>query len=239
VGSSKELLSKQKNLQEKRLYYKEKEKNIVYTFMKDNPKSYLNPDLLSYYIGSKLSLDSSRIMFNQFDTLVKNSLRGKILMREINGKVNSATGQIAPLFIKTDINGNEISLLSFRDKNYVLLDFWASWCVPCRKFTPTMKSYYEKYQKKGLEIVSISWDSKPEAWKEAIIKDGMEKWKNIFADMYLPQDNSMRAKFGIPSIPLLILINKKGVIIGRYMAPKEDGEQAELEKKLEEIFKKP
>jgi hypothetical protein len=54
--------------------------------------------------------------------------------------------------------------------------------------------------------------------------------------MYLPKDNSMRDKFGVPSIPLLILIDKKGVILGRYMAPNEDGGQTELEIKLEKIF---
>lgn len=234
------LISKQKMLQDKRSVINEQEKKIDYDFMKANPKSYLNPQILSYYFGSKkLSLDSTEMMFRQFDTLVQNSTRGKILMREINGRKNSSTGQIAPLFVRTDINGDEISLSSFRGKNYVILDFWASWCVPCRKFTPTMKSFYQKYHSKGLEIISLSWDSDTKAWKDAIKEDGMDAWKNILTNMYLPQDNSMRDKYSIPSIPLLILIDKKGVIIGRYMAPKEDGGQSELEKKLEEIFSTP
>ena len=231
------LINKQKSLQEKRANLKEKEKAIDYRFLMANPKSYLNPQILSYYFGTKkLSLDSTMIMFGRFDKEVQNSRKGKILQQEIQGRKNSSTGQMAPLFVKKDINGEEINLALFRDRNYVLLDFWASWCIPCRKFTPTMKSYYQKYHSKGLEIISISWDSDAKAWKDAIQNDGMYLWKHILANMYLPNDNSMRDKYSIPSIPMLILIDKKGIIVGRFMAPKEDGGQAELEKELDKIF---
>lgn len=236
-GKTLELINKQKMLQVRRLELKELERKIAYKFLSDNPKSYLNPQILSYYLGTKkISLDSAKIIFNQFDIKVQKSIQGELFLREMNGKIMSATGQIAPIFVKTDINGNEIILSNYRDSSYVILDFWASWCIPCRKFTPTLKSYYQKYHSKGLEIISVSWDSDIKVWEDAIKDDGMYIWRNILANMYLPKDNSMRDKFGVPSIPLLILIDKKGVILGRYMAPNEDGGQTELEIKLEKIF---
>jgi thiol-disulfide isomerase/thioredoxin len=236
-GKTLELINKQKMLQVKRLELRELERKIAYKFLSDNPKSYLNPQILSYYLGAKkISLDSAKIIFNQFDIKVQKSILGELFLREMNGKIMSATGQIAPIFVKTDINGNEIILSNYRDSSYVILDFWASWCIPCRKFSPTLKSYYQKYHSKGLEIISVSWDSDIKVWEDAIKDDGMYIWRNILANMYLPKDNSMRDKFGVPSIPLLILIDKKGVILGRYMAPNEDGGQTELEIKLEKIF---
>lgn len=231
------LISELKMLKKKRADFKVQEKNMDYSFMSVNPRSYLNPQILSYYVGSgEISLDSAEIMFYQFDKLVQTSTRGKMLMREIDGKKNSSTGKLAPLFVKKDINGNEINLSSYRNNSYVLLDFWASWCVPCRKFTPTMQSFYKKYQSKGLEIISISWDSDEKAWKDAIKEDDMYKWKNVLANMYLPKDNSMRDKYAISSIPMLILIDKDGIIIGRYMAPNENGGEDELAQKFAEIF---
>jgi thiol-disulfide isomerase/thioredoxin len=236
-GKTLELINKQKMLQVRRLELRELERKIAYKFLSDNPKSYLNPQILSYYLGAKkISLDSAKIIFNQFDIKVQKSILGELFLREMNGKIMSATGQIAPIFVKTDINGNEIILSNYRDSSYVILDFWASWCIPCRKFSPTLKSYYQKYHSKGLEIISVSWDSDIKVWEDAIKDDGMYIWRNILANMYLPKDNSMRDKFGVPSIPLLILIDKKGVILGRYMAPNEDGGQTELEIKLEKIF---
>jgi thiol-disulfide isomerase/thioredoxin len=110
----------------------------------------------------------------------------------------------------------------------VLIDFWASWCVPCRKENPTLVKLYSKYQKKGFTILSVSLDEDIKAWKNAIITDGLV-WPNHVSDL-LGWESSMINLYSIEAIPLTILINKEGKIIGK------DLRGATLEQKIAEII---
>ena len=110
----------------------------------------------------------------------------------------------------------------------VLIDFWASWCVPCRKENPTLVKLYSKYQKKGFTILSVSLDEDIKAWKNAIITDGLV-WPNHVSDL-LGWKSSMINLYSIEAIPLTILINKEGKIIGK------DLRGATLEQKIAEII---
>ena len=140
----------------------------------------------------------------------------------------TAPGAMAPDFNVLQPDGkSKISLSSLRGK-YVMLDFWASWCVPCRAENVHTKALYEKYHSKGLEIVSFSLDSDLQAWKKAVEKDGLV-WNNA-SDLVGGKKSPVAQKYGIDGLPAVWIIDPKGRIVAEGVR----GEQ--LEKLLESIF---
>jgi thiol-disulfide isomerase/thioredoxin len=111
----------------------------------------------------------------------------------------------------------------------VLIDFWASWCGPCRKENPNVVRLYKKYEKQGFTVLSVSLDEDPNAWKAAIQKDGLI-WKNHVSDLKGWKSN-MPVLYGFEGIPFTVLVNREGNIIGKELR----GEG--LERKLSEVFK--
>lgn len=210
----------------------EQNKKIDYAFITSHPASYLSPYLMNYYFGGrKLPLDSAQLFYNTFTIKVKNSPAGKSINEDINARIASSPGKMAPVFAKVDIDGKNLDLTSFRGKSYVILDFWASWCVPCRQATPYIKELYNKYHSKGLDVVSLSWDSDPKAWKAAINEDSTGIWHHLLANVFLPHDNGLRTMYAIEGIPTFVLIDKKGIIMGRWTGMGKD-EEAEIDKML-------
>lgn len=122
-----------------------------------------------------------------------------------------APGAMAPDFSVLQPDGkSKISLSQFRGK-YVVLDFWASWCVPCRAENVHTKELYEKYHSKGLEVISFSLDSELEAWRKAIEKDGLT-WHNA-SDLVGGKKSPVATKYGIDGIPAIWVIDPSGKII--------------------------
>lgn len=144
----------------------------------------------------------------------------------------SAIGSVAPEFSVKDINGNPLTLSSFQNRHYVLLDFWASWCGPCRADMPKLKSIYEKYHAKGLEIINISRDENSDSWPKAIEKDDIGKWKHFSVT---ENKSTIEKTYMVTGIPVKILLDKNGVIIGRWLGG-GDGNMEELQKMLEGIL---
>lgn len=135
-------------------------------------------------------------------------------------------GSVAPDFALNTPKGEKLSLNSLKGK-YVLLDFWASWCGPCRQENPNVVKVYNKYKDKGFEILGISLDKEANAWKEAIAADGLP-WKHV-SDLQYWQSEAAQL-YSVQAIPQTFLLDKEGVIIAKGLR----GEQ--LEKKLAEIF---
>lgn len=212
---------------------------IDFAFIRSHPNSYHAADLLRRKVSS-MPLDSSRKYYDLLAETIKHGGYGKAIANEIKSLQAGSTGSKAMLFSAKDINGEQLNLAEFTGKKYVLLDFWASWCVPCRKGNPHLLSLYSKYKDKGLEIVGVSDDdNKPEAWKKAIQQDGIGVWKHVLrglkqtAEGY-DKSGDLSAPFGIHTLPTKVLIDKNGMIIGRYGGGGEDDEA--MNKKLAELF---
>ena len=152
------------------------------------------------------------------------------LIAPLKKKINEATGfnqgEVAPDFVQKTPDGKDLKLSDLRGK-IVLVDFWASWCGPCRRENPHVKKLYEKYKEQGFEVLGVSLDRTKASWEKAIEKDGLEwahvsdlkGWKNEVAKMY-----------SVSSIPHTILLDQEGRIIARKLR------SPQLEQVLAEIF---
>lgn len=168
-------------------------------------------------------IDSLQAYYDRFAAPIKNSWYGKKISEELIRRRIAVPGTAAFDFTRADKNGQKLSLSSFRGK-YVLLDFWGSWCVPCRKGNPHLKELYSRYKDKGFDIIGIAKDDHTkDAWLKAIRTDGLP-WHHVLCD-------SLDVMYNITSYPTKILLDTKGTIIGRF-----GEEEAGLDKLLISIF---
>lgn len=216
--------------------YHDEIRELDFNFFAKHPTSPVTAYQLRFYT-SELPLDTLQKFYDALGKKVQQSLDAKNLLEEITKIRAGSPGSVASGFTTTDINGKRLSLSDFKGK-YVLLDFWASWCVPCRKGNPHLKELYSKYKSQGFEIIGVSDDdSKPDAWHKAVEKDGLP-WKHVLRGFDIqkrmnnqPNPNDISEKYGIHTLPTKILIDPKGVIIGRY-----DEHEEALDEKLKEVF---
>lgn len=139
----------------------------------------------------------------------------------------NAPPSLAPDIRLNDVNGKELALSSLRGK-VVLLDFWASWCMPCRQENPNVVKMYEKYKNKGFTVYSVSLDDNKDAWVQAIKADNLS-WPNHVSDLKGWQSQGA-ALYNVTSIPATFLIDAEGNIIAQNLRGYE------LEQKLQEIL---
>ena len=195
-------------------------------FFTTNPNSYITTYLLKDYYSS-LSLKELKYYYDRMLPSTKKWEYGIKLKEAISSLQNGSPGSTATNFSEADIKGDSLSLSQFKGK-YILLDFWASWCKPCRAGNPELISLYKKYKDKGIEFIGIADDNGSEdKWKLAIEKDNINIWRHIL-------DKSIGNAYAVHSIPLQILIDPKGIIIGRFGEGGEPNEN--ISKSLEKIF---
>ena len=149
-------------------------------------------------------------ILNNFSEEVKASIYYEHLEKLFNTIKRVAIAQPAPQFSMPDNNGDTLQLSDFRGK-YVLLDFWASWCAPCRVVSPKLVEAYSLFKKRNFTIVGISVDKNKERWLEAIEADGFT-WPNL---SFLNGWNEVSDLYGIKAIPQNFLIDPKGIIIDK------------------------
>lgn len=203
-------------------------------FIQEHPDSYVSAYLLTSFVN-RMSGDSVESLYSTLSLPVQNSLFGMRVHTALAAEKATTIGSMAPDFSQKEIGGNTITLSSFRGKKYVLIDFWASWCAPCRDIVPELKELHQQYTGKGLVIIGISLDMNKPSWKKAIAEDGIASWKNIFGDLsHTDKADNIIARYNVQPIPDLFLIDSNGVIIGRYRSAPAIGE---LKQKLAEVFR--
>jgi thiol-disulfide isomerase/thioredoxin len=215
---------------------------VQFDFIRNNPSSFLALDGLTMILSKSEELplyDTIKSLFNNLNKNIQNSTDGKKFKLMLVNKKKSEEGSLAPDFKVRDIDNKEISLSDFRNKKFVLLDFWASWCEPCRDDMPFLKKIYKVYRRKDLEIIGISKDDNLSLWKKAIIQDSIGIWRHISVPLNIqPIDSSaITNKYFVYAIPVKILINREGIIIGRWTGSGEEN-IAELKNLLNNVFDK-
>lgn len=233
-----DLAKKIKQQQEIKRLYDQKSDSFDIAYSMSHPDSYISP-IVVWSLTSKLSSDSLELIFDSWSNVVQHSRTGKIVKNIIKKREDTQIDQLAPDFFARDHMGKDITLSSYRNKKYVLLDFWASWCIPCRKEFPRLTDLYKNYHAKGFEVIAISIDDDKQAWLSSIANDKLDLWKHVRAFQKTYNGHTMDdiiEKYDIPFVPIKLLIDKKGIIIGKWLGESEENSLS-LEKKLQEIMK--
>jgi peroxiredoxin len=201
--------------------------SILEKFIKANPNNYFSLFVLSS-LGPTPDYIVLNSLFSSLSPALQNTEVGKTMRKAIDKLQPTAVGSIAPDFTQDDVNGTPVSLSSFRGK-YVLIDFWASWCGPCRAENPNVVKAYNKFKGKNFTIIGVSLD-KPDGkadWLAAIKSDGLT-WTQV-SDLN-SWNNQVALLYSVQSIPHNFLLDPTGKIIAK------DLRGHELDNKLTEIF---
>jgi thiol-disulfide isomerase/thioredoxin len=231
------ILKKQDSLRQisRGVYMKIRE--IDSAFIVDNPKSIVTLYMLYDNIrsASPIKFNSLEVLYNRLPTQLQNYKIGKAIKNRVEQENFSKSGN-AINFTAIDIKGDTVDFSSFKSKKYVLLDFGASWCVPCRQLVPYLKKIYAEYQNKNLEIIDISIDKNKADWVKSVQEDSTT-WINILEKEIFPTKTTSKPisdRYYVSTIPVLLLVDKNFKIIGNYVGY---GNFNKLEEKLKEIFK--
>lgn len=220
----------QNSMQAKYKALQTEQKNTLKTFIVANPDSYLSLLALTSVSGPSPDVAEVEPLYNALSEDVKSTELAKQLKMAMDNLKITAIGSLAPDFIQNDVNGTPVRLSSFRGK-YVLIDFWASWCGPCRQENPNVVRTFNKYKGKNFTVLGVSLDKETgrEAWLAAIKSDGLtwtqvsdlKFWKNMAATLY-----------GVESIPQNFLVDPQGKIVAKNLRGDD------LDNKLEELLGK-
>jgi len=217
-------------LAEKRVIVTKAQEILKRKYIKQNPDSYFS--LLSLYDIAGSDIDPLQVapLFELLSSAQKNSKYGKILGQNIAAARTIMIGAIAPDFTQNDSNNQPVNLSSFRGK-YVLIDFWASWCRPCRAENPNLVKAYAQFKDKNFSILGVSVDAEKdrEKWLAAIEKDGLT-WTQVIAPN--SEKGNAGKLYSIKSIPSNFLIDPQGKIIAKNLRGNE------LKKALEDLIGK-
>jgi len=223
-GKSKEMA----DVQDRDLKLQQDLRKDIKDFIKDHNKSLVSVYIILTQFQQNTNLEEQKEVFGYLDKNLQNNRYGKKISDLIERSIHTSVGQTALPFSQPTADGKMVSLENYKGK-YVFVDFWASWCGPCRKENPHVIEAYQKYKDKGFDVFSVSLDSSKEPWLEAIKADGLGDWTHV-GDLK-GWSNEAAQKYGISFIPANYLLDPQGVIIAKDLR----GDQLLL--KLMDIFK--
>lgn len=190
------------------------EQAVIYKqFIKQKPNSLVSLGAVKSAGGYKPDPAVVRPLFNSLSASVRNSPLGKLYDQELANLEQIKIGAPAPDFTQPDPSGKAVSLHDFKGQ-YVLLDFWGSGCVPCRKENPDLVKLFNQYKTRNFTILGIGIDEKKSAWMNAIQKDGLP-WTQV-SDLKF-WNNDVVKRYAIRLIPQNLLIGPDGVILARNL----------------------
>ena len=215
-----------KQVQEENLQLVEKENKFKKEFVKNNKNSLFSVMLLSEMLTRKeMTAEEANEVINNLSPKVASSPIVTQVKTMIENAKKAEIGSMAPNFSAPTPDGETLALKDAMGK-YTIIDFWASWCKPCRRENPNVVEVYEKYHDKGLNIISVSLDRKgqKEKWTKAIADDNMD-WYHV-SNLQFWQD-PIAQQYSVRSIPATFLLDENGKIIDKNLRGPALGEKIE------------
>lgn len=209
--------------------FQQERSEINRKFIKENPDSFISFMALYTIAGQSPEGPEVEAIFNTLSPTIRESREAAAFKKALDNSKRTSVGATAMDFTQADPNGKLVKLSNFRGK-YVLLDFWASWCGPCRQENPNVVKAFNTYKDKNFTILSVSLDREngKEAWLKAIDNDKLT-WTHV-SDLKF-WNNEAAVKYGIRSIPQNFLIDPAGKIVAKNLRGEE------LQSFLSDLFK--
>ena len=244
ISSKNRLISKNLPEDEKEKFYQKtsdsinliRDEEVFLKVIKETPQSLLAVLAMNQYAAEPVWTPRKKMQPEVIEKLLatlpaKYKSYPSLISLKQELQISKSTGIGKPVidFTLKDASGKTVSLSDFKGK-YVFLDFWASWCIPCRKENPNVKAQYEKYKNKNFTVLSVSMDKAEarKAWTEAIEKDGIGMWTHLIDEAGFA--GTVAKSYYITSIPTNFLISPEGKFLGRNLY----GEK--LDQALQKIF---